>query len=245
VVLTFDDGYLDNLENALPILREFEIPATIYIATDAIGTTEEFWWDDLERLVLHAGNLPEVLRLRINDRMREWRLDLPNEVGARERVFFEIHAELRPLPAQLQADVRAQLRALTKIPSLARPLYRCMNVSELSALAADPLITLGAHTMSHCDLDYRTKDQQEFEIGGSKRRLEEIIGYRVDHFSYPYGSFNRDCLAVCAENNFRSAVAGIESSVRRDSHRFCLPRRFVRDWDGPRFERKLKRAFRG
>jgi peptidoglycan/xylan/chitin deacetylase (PgdA/CDA1 family) len=71
VVITFDDGYLDNLESAFPILRAAGLPATIYVATGHVGTDREFWWDDLERLTLGAANLPKILRLHINDRIRE------------------------------------------------------------------------------------------------------------------------------------------------------------------------------
>jgi peptidoglycan/xylan/chitin deacetylase (PgdA/CDA1 family) len=257
VVITFDDGYLDNIENALPLLREAGLPATIYIATGYVGTDREFWWDDLERLTLGAAKLPKVLRLRINGRIREWDVEsaftndrewnvlASDRREARQRLFGDLHAMLRPLAQPLQDDVLDQLRRLSGTPPAARPFYRCVSVSELETLAADPLITLGGHTMTHCDLDYRTGAEQRVEIAGSKRDLEEIIGRPVEHFSYPHGSFNDESLAICAENNFRSAVAGLPGPVRRKSHRYALPRYVVRDSNGPDFERELKRLFRG
>lgn len=245
VVLTFDDGYLDNFENALPLLREAGVPATIYIVTGQVGRKCEFWWDDLERLVLGRTALPEVLRLQVNRRAREWSLQTPVEPAARQRLFVDLHQELRPLAASQQAEVLAHLRSITGLPSEARPLYRCLTADELSTLARDPLITLGGHTVTHCDLDYRTREEQAAEIAASKQILEEIIGRPVEHFSYPFGSFNDDCLALCAENKFRSAVSVLEGPVRPRSHRYALPRCFVRDWNGPVFERELKCLFRG
>ena len=257
VVITFDDGYLDNLENALPILREVGLPATIYIATGYVGTDREFWWDDLERLTLGPAKLPKTLRLDINSRIREWDVEsaLANGRGwnvlmsghrhARQRLFCDLHTALRPLAQPLQDDVLHQLRRLTGTRPEARPSYRCMTMSELEALAAEPLVTLGAHTISHCDLDCRTRAEQQVEITGSKQQLEKIIGRPVEHFSYPYGSFNDESLAVCAQNNFQWAVTCIEEPVRRNSHRHRLPRFLVRNWNGADFERQLKRYFRG
>jgi peptidoglycan/xylan/chitin deacetylase (PgdA/CDA1 family) len=257
VVITFDDGYLDNLEGALPILREAGLPATIYIATGNIGTDREFWWDDLERLTLGAAKLPKILRIHINGRIREWDVEsafandrewnvlASGRWNARQRLFCDLHAALRPLAQPLQDDVLQQLRQLSGTPSAARPSYRCMSVSELETLAAEPLITLGAHTISHCDLHFRTRAEQQAEIAGSKHQLEKNIGRLVEHFSYPYGSFNDESLAICAQNNFRSAVTCIEEPVRRKSHRHRLPRFLVRNWNGADFERQLKRFFRG
>ncbi|HEX4667113.1 MAG TPA: glycosyltransferase [Chthoniobacterales bacterium] len=245
VVLTFDDGYLDNLENALPILREAGVPAIIYIVTGQIGRKREFWWDDLERLVLGATALPDVLRLQINGRAREWSPRTPDEATARRRLFFDLHLELRPLAASQQAEVLGHLRSITGVPADARPLYRCLTAEELATLAREPLVTLGAHTVTHCDLDYRTKAEQAAEIAGSKQTLEEILGRPVEHFSYPFGSFNDDCLAACAENRFRTAVSVLEGPVWPQSDRFALPRCSVRNWNGPVFERELKRLFRG
>ncbi len=258
VVLTFDDGYLDNLEMALPILREFAIPATIYIATGYVNSEREFWWDDLERLLLGPAELPRILRLQIGGRRREWDLGddgiepddswnvlAPTPANARQRLFVELHSALRPLPEAQQIEVLEQLRAFNQTPVTARPLHRCVNTSELQKLAADPLITLGAHTITHCDLDYRTADEQWAEIDGSRRQLESFIDHAVEHFSYPYGSLNDSAVANCAQGKFRSAVSCVEEPVTRQSPPHCLPRFLVRDWDGAEFEQHLRQYIRG
>jgi peptidoglycan/xylan/chitin deacetylase (PgdA/CDA1 family) len=257
IVITFDDGYLDNLENALPILRAAEIPATIYIATGYVGSNREFWWDDLERLVLGRGKLPKIVHLTIDGRSCEWDLGTDSEVdpdwnvlasgarSARQRIFCELHATLRPLAAERQEEVLDQLRHLTDAPREARPFYRCLTGPELETLAREPLLTLGAHTISHCDLAGRTKAEQQAEIAASKEQLEKIIGRPVEHFSYPYGSCNDDSVTVCAENNFRSAVTCIDQPVERNTPRHRLPRFLVRNWAGADFERRLQRFFRG
>ncbi len=252
IVVTFDDGYLDNLENAWPILRATEIPATIYVATGNVGTNREFWWDDLERLTLGARGLPEIVRLEIDGRRSEWNLKgdrpgdpswnvlLPDDRTPRQRLFCELHTALRPLPVPRQEAVLAQLRALTGTASEARPLYRCLTESELKTLAAEALVTLGAHTISHPDLALRSEDEQRAEIAGSKTQLEAFVGRPVEHFSYPYGSHNDDSVALCAELKLRTAVTCIAQPVERGTSPFRLPRLLVRNWDGEEFERRLE-----
>lgn len=257
LVITFDDGYVDNLENALPILRATQVPATIYVATGATGTTREFWWDDLARLILGALHFPEILRLEIDGQPRTWPLGALSSsaaswnvlasgaANARQSLFCELHAALRPLPQPAQEAVLEQLRSLTGTPVAARPGYRGMTGAELNTIAADPLITLGAHTLTHCDLAFWTAEEQAEEIEGSRRQLQDAIGREVTHFSYPYGSFNEDAIAVCARGNFRSAVTCLEGPVERATPPHCLPRFLVRDWDGPEFEQRLRYFFRG
>ena len=251
VVVTFDDGYLDNLENALPILRALEIPATIYIATGNVGANREFWWDDLERLTLGAPNLPKVVGVEINGRDFEWELERnqpddrswnvlsPNERTPRQRLFCELHALLRPLPAAQQEAVLAQLRAITGRSPGARPLYRSLAESELKMLATESLITLGAHTVLHPDLALRSGEKQRAEIAGSKAQLEQYIARPVEHFSYPYGSHNDDSIKICAQLKLRTAVTCVTRAVEPGASPFRLPRLLVRDWDGPEFARQL------
>ena len=64
IAVTFDDGYADNLYNALPLLEQHQVPANIFIVSNAIESTAEFWWDELESIVLYPGELPANLELQ-------------------------------------------------------------------------------------------------------------------------------------------------------------------------------------
>src|SRR6266481_2477666 len=74
VVITFDDGYADNLHNAKRVLERYDAPATVFITTGYIGHSREFWWDTLEKLFLGPGRLPESLHLTIDGCVFEWEL---------------------------------------------------------------------------------------------------------------------------------------------------------------------------
>ena len=173
----------------------------------------------------------------------KWNVLATGERSARQNRFCDLHVALLPLTEPEQQPVLQQLRELTDTPGQARPNYRCMTEAELRTIAADPLITLGAHTVTHCDLACRKPAEQRAEISGSQRQLEAFIGQTGVHFSYPYGSFNEATLDICRD--FRSGVTCVAAPIARRAPRHRLPRFLVRDWDGPEFERHLTSWFRG
>jgi hypothetical protein len=75
VVVTFDDGYADNLYNVKPLLERYNVPATVFMPTGYLGSKREFWYDALERIFLNSRTLPKELRLQINGRCYEWVID--------------------------------------------------------------------------------------------------------------------------------------------------------------------------
>src|SRR5262249_11849092 len=74
VLVTFDDGYADNFHNAKPILERYEIPAIVFVASGYVGVKGEYWWDDLEQLLLRPGSLPEDLKFELNGVDIQWKL---------------------------------------------------------------------------------------------------------------------------------------------------------------------------
>ncbi len=99
-----------------------------------------------------------------------------------------------------------------------------MSREELSALAAEPLCTLGAHTVSHVKLDTLSREEQRTEIEQSKTQLEAIIGREVKHFSFPHGAHNQDTLDICHSLGFITSVKSWGGSLRRGEWSNPLPR---------------------
>ena len=99
-----------------------------------------------------------------------------------------------------------------------------LSTEELKALDADPLCTIGAHTMTHPKLDTLTREQQYQEISTSRQALEAILGHEIKHFSFPHGAHNADTLAICRELGFHTVVQSWGGPLRRSEHPEVLPR---------------------
>lgn len=99
-----------------------------------------------------------------------------------------------------------------------------ISTDELKMLAADPLCTIGAHTVSHPKLDTLSYEEQSKEIAASKLELERLLGHPVQHFSFPHGAHNADTLAICRELGFKTNVMAWGGPVRLGNNRFLMPR---------------------
>lgn len=265
-VVTFDDGYFDNLGNAKPILSRYDVPATVFMATRYVGGSREFWWDELERLLLHGRKLPEVLCLNIDGRVSQWELGqaaesmeawleqnrhwnvtkLSDDVGPRQRLYVSLCRLLRPLTHQARQSALDAMRVWAGAEAAGRSSHRALLPDEVIQLADGSAIEVGAHTATHPVLSALPVEAQREEIVQSKARLEEILNEEVTSFSYPYGTQTDYCPATvdlvktagfaCACSNF-AGVAGPGTSP------FELPRVLIRDWDGDTFTRHLHDAF--
>ena len=267
VVITFDDGYADNFYRARSLLEEYETPATMFITTGYIGGDREFWWDEVERIFLQPGRLPETLRLRINGRTYEWNLGttaLYSEeeyrrwrgwsVNVREvptprhHVYRSLCDLLRPLGGAEREQILGTLRLWAGEGGEGRSSHRILSPEEIVALSRSDLVDIGAHTVTHPLLSALPPSEQAREIGQSKAHLEEILGHEVRTFSYPYGSrsaYTEATVALVREAGFVFACSNFPGVVRRRTNSFELPRMLVRDWDGEEFARKLRGFFHG
>src|SRR6185369_3452232 len=90
-VVTFDDGYADFADAALPGLRAYGIPATLFVVSGMLDASREFWWDDLERVVLVPATLPESLALDVDDVPFAWRFASD---GDRRALYHALHRRL-------------------------------------------------------------------------------------------------------------------------------------------------------
>jgi peptidoglycan/xylan/chitin deacetylase (PgdA/CDA1 family) len=179
--ITFDDGYRDNRDHALPVMREFDAPLTVYVASDFAEGTGRLWWVALEMAVANAS----ALELSIDG--NHVRLDTTT-TEAKQAAFNRIHDWLRRLPTDgdVQDEV-GKLCAQAGIDDAAISRNLCMSWDELRPFADDPLVTIGAHTVSHCTLAHARENIAQQEISLSRERIEAALQRPVRHFAYPYG----------------------------------------------------------
>jgi peptidoglycan/xylan/chitin deacetylase (PgdA/CDA1 family) len=266
VVLTFDDGYADNLHNAKPLLNYYDIPATVFLTTGHIGRERELWWDELDRLLLQPGRLPETLRLRINSidyqwelgqdahysedtyrRHRNWRAweNAPSLRHSLYRSLWELLYSLAEIEGRKVLD---ELLRWADVEPAGRPSYRCLSLQEVFTLTQGNLVESGAHTVTHPVLATLPLDSQLDEIRRSKARLQEIVSRPVTSFAYPYGKqrdYAAETVSMVREAGFACACCNFAGAVEQSTDRFQLPRVHVQDWDGEDFAKRLSGWFDG
>jgi len=180
VCFTFDEGYRDNLEYAYPIFKRHNLPFAVYVATEYADGYGDLWWLALEKVIVRV----EALSVKLGGVQRRLRCDTPT---AKDAAFQAIYRWLRSID---EADARAFVRELCDSVGIMREdlcADLIMNWEDIRQLAADPLVTIGAHTRRHYALAKLTLAEARAEIVESVRRLEREIAKPCWHFSYPYG----------------------------------------------------------
>ncbi len=259
VVVTFDDGYADNLHEAAPLLAAQGVPATVFVVP---GEREgEFWWDELDRLLLQPGTLPQMLQLEVNDEAQEWDLGGAAEYSPadferyrawsvlqadaptpRQAAYRSLHQALRPLATSSRKAILDSLRAWSGAGKASRPTHRRLGSAEIVRLA-EAGIEVGGHTLTHPVLSALPVEQQQTEISLGKRRLEGILGRPVRSFAYPYGArkdYTVETVEIVRQAGFVCACANYPGMAQIDTDVFQLPRILVRDWDGDEFARRIR-----
>jgi peptidoglycan/xylan/chitin deacetylase (PgdA/CDA1 family)/SAM-dependent methyltransferase len=257
LAVTFDDGYADNLQVAAPLLAAHSIPATFFVTGGPWAAERELWWDELEGLLLGAGELPSVITATIGARghrwsledtgldaearaaaLRSWRVeDAPP--GPREALFLELWRLLQPLPSARQEAVLDELRASLGRPAGVRATHRRLSPAEIGVLGAQPGLEIGAHTATHPVLPAHARADQLWELATNKRALESIVGGPVTRFAYPYGSHSDETVALVREVGFESACSTEPRPVARGEDPLRIPRVAVLDWRGEDLARRL------
>lgn len=259
VAITFDDGYADNLYRAKPLLERHGMPATVFVASGYTGTRRAFWSDELAEIVLGAATLPDRLAMTIDGVPFEWTNAAATRADAAHRregpadgqrnsairrgLLFDLWHRLRPLPIRMQIRLLDQLRAWAGYRDTPDPGALPLTHEELGRLAADGLIEIGAHTVSHCELPAQSVPDRMSEIAGSKLSCEAVIDRSVNSFAYPYGRLDAMSVYCVRRSGFTLACSTRPGLSSAGSDRFRLPRLAVKDWDGEEFGRRFRRRF--
>ncbi|MBP6313494.1 MAG: polysaccharide deacetylase family protein [Flavobacteriales bacterium] len=239
VLLTFDDGYADNHTYARPLLEKHGMQALFYIASGYIGSQREFWWDELERLLLLNPDLPETLAFGTERIGPFWDIK-PSSTELRS-IYERSLEELRGLPS-IQRDALLDKLRVAMHDRGHRASHLPMTEVELREFATSSSVVIGAHTVGHPSLARLAEDEQRAEITRSKQQLEKLLGAVVPYFSYPFGTgadFDKVTIRVATEAGFDHVAANYPGAVHARSPRSAFPRFLVRNWDTKEFARNM------
>ena len=260
IVVTFDDGYFDNLSTGLPIMQAFDIPATVFAISGAIGKPDSFWWDLLTRVFLETPHLPRTLSLEAGKTRKfldlakdadlecnalqqhaDWRADWTAPKGLRQNVFLEIWQHMVSLSVDEKTETAREISAwagLGHTPLGARD-GRPMDHTELAQLTASSLIEIGGHTVNHSDLAKLPLDDALDEIAQDRLDLMKITGRPIDSFAYPYGRHAPHTPDQIREAGYQYAGCSHPGLATPASNVFALPRVQVPNLTGSEFETLL------
>jgi peptidoglycan/xylan/chitin deacetylase (PgdA/CDA1 family) len=203
VCLTFDDGYRDTLAHAYPVLKQAGVPFAIYVATSFPDRLGELWWLALEAVI--ARN--DRIALEVDGRPRSFDCRTVEEKRALyEELYWWLRS--RPTETELRAIVR-NLAACYNVDIAAFCRDLCMGWEELARLAADPLVTIGAHTVSHPMLAKLPAEAARSEMDLSRSVIEAALLVRPQHLAYPVGdatAAGQREFKIAAELGFKTAV---------------------------------------
>lgn len=223
IAFTLDDGYLDNYTEALPVFERQEVPFCIFVATDFIDQKAILWWDSLEQLICSNESL------KIENRI--YRCYSFQERWDTFRIFREQILKLD------QANLIEQLNKMFQPYNIDwyEPIRRqAMSWNQIKAISQHHLCTIGGHTVSHPALNKLSDDEFRNEISGGISKLESVIGKKVEHFAYPYGSPNeigeREYQLI-SEFNFKTVFSSFggcitENNKHQTTH---LPRVYLHE----------------
>lgn len=214
VCVTFDDGFQDNWITAYPILDKYRIPATVFVACDAL-THGTLWFYAFDNAVFGAA-AGEADLTAFGLGVHAWQ-DAAGKMDAVGRV----HARMKQLG---HAELLSIVQAVAGAAGGGRIM---MTPEECRALAASGLVDIGAHTVSHPILTGLGDDDLLHEIMDGKSMLESMIGQEVALFSYPNGTardFDDRVVDVVRRAGFGAAVTTIPGLNRAGANPFTLRR---------------------
>ncbi|MBV1706258.1 MAG: polysaccharide deacetylase family protein [Hyphomicrobiales bacterium] len=201
-VFTFDDGYRDNAEIALPVLERHDVPFTLYVTTGFADRTARLWWRELE------GALRHVTRLRC--RTAQGDIDMPAATAHEKQVAFRrVYWALRAGPEADLLETTGRLFREAGGDSAALVEGLCLDWDGLAAISRHRLCTIGVHTLTHPRLAKLTPDEAQREMAQARDEITRRLQVPGAHLSYPVGdpsSAGPREFALARELGFSTAV---------------------------------------
>jgi peptidoglycan/xylan/chitin deacetylase (PgdA/CDA1 family) len=226
VVITIDDGYQSNYSLAYPILKEFRLPATIFVTTDFIDHKDSLWLDRIEYAINRTSQ--EQLNITMDGKQEQFSLEnLKAKIAADQSIKIilkRVSKEKRDLTVNiLEKELGQKLLLSDSMPKIYAPL----SWSQITQMQESGLISVGDHTCSHTILTSCTSEEICEKLEVSKKRIEEKCQRPCHLFAYPNGNlgdFNDHTKAKIQQAGFSCALTTIPQHNDERSDIFALNR---------------------
>lgn len=212
-LVTFDDGWFDNAEHALPALERHAVPATVFVATGYIGSSDTFWQERLLRLLYTAWTRGERSRALLTEMRAAHVLQLPEH---------EARVQLRGLVTELKSQPRSAVRELIARVRLGLDLAddsgscgddRFMTWAQVAELEHGRSFTVESHAHSHVPLTAIEPAAVREELRRSREELETRLAKSVRFLAYPNGDHDLQVAALARESGYQLAFTTVPGAV--------------------------------
>jgi len=223
--LTFDDGWVDNYHNVYPIIKQYEIPITVFLATGFIGTGKWFWPEkvaDFLFLVASGKTDTGLVSKNLKESLLKNRLFNKKELKTVIQGYIE---NLKHYPSNLRQKLLEEMNSACQNDKTLSLRY-LMNWNEIREMSSSGLVDFGSHTVNHRLLDQISPDQAVYEVLNSKDQIELETGQRCLLFAYPNGNYTGELIHILKETGMSAAVTTQRGYVthRRSLSLLELPR---------------------
>jgi peptidoglycan/xylan/chitin deacetylase (PgdA/CDA1 family) len=238
VAVTFDDGYRDNLREAVPVLERYGVPASFFVTTAPLGEKRPFWWDVLAGIFAVDSEPPRELDMQVGATRIRMPTATATERAAAHDVVYRLMVRLDRCQIDRAVDI---LQAWSGISAEAAASYSApMGRDELIELAASSARTIGAHGADHLYLPTQPDATRRSEIAGSRRALEDLLGRDVRWFAYPFGAFDDECCRAVQRAGFDGALTCEPRALAEGEDLYRVPRLEVRCRSASELEAQLR-----
>lgn len=179
--ITLDDGYRDNLMNALPVFRRHNVPFMIYIAPGLTEATSPLWWEDIEHIIARL----KKISVDLPDGRKEF--DVSNIAQKKSVYKYLVEHLLLDMDQYLQREIVTKLCKAYGFDCKGHVRKHVMNWEEVISIAKEPLCSIGAHTINHYALSKLPLEDARNEIAESRDVISGKLGHAPEHLAFPYG----------------------------------------------------------
>jgi peptidoglycan/xylan/chitin deacetylase (PgdA/CDA1 family) len=224
-LVTFDDGWFDNHQYALPILAETRVPATVFIATDYIGSESCFWQERLSRHLFRATTLGPAA----TDFFRNLECSHLTSLSVKDRkhAIRQVINGLKKVPSSRISELEEEGRALLMrhdMPPTGPHMDRFMNWEQVDDLQRSGVISIGSHCRSHTPLTMLSAASAQRELVESRRIIATHIGMEPDTIAYPNGDCTSEVAELAASSGYSAAFSTDRGYASSGNHPHMLKR---------------------
>jgi peptidoglycan/xylan/chitin deacetylase (PgdA/CDA1 family) len=198
-VITFDDGYRDNLEYAWPILKRHGAPWTVFIVPEFLDRCGRLWWLELEETIARL----DFVEVMLGETKLVFETRSPQDKNA---AYCDLCRRLKAGPEHVLRAVTDELASLIGLDLSRYVGEQCASWDEISVLARDPSVTIGSHTLSHPSLLRQNSTIAAREIKDSKSVIENRLGVPVRHLAFPFGDSGPREFLLARDAGYLTAV---------------------------------------